>query len=273
MTFLSIVVAAVDCADSVEDCLSSIRSQIAGIDCELLVVALEGTSEAVHANMTLPGPVLVPILWRAGILASSGTWVAVTTAQCIPDGRWVGAILASLDDAAVAVGGPILPGASPSHVAAAHLLRYSGYMLPFERHSVEDVPGDNAVYRRAAIDSVAESWQDGFWENVVNRKLHEQGLRMVMDPRPIIQLASVGGPLAFAVQRFRHGREFGRQRGQRFRALGAPLVPVIMLRRIAGRMSLHPVYRSMLPAAFPWLLVFILCWTVGETFGLLQGPE
>lgn len=221
----------------------------------------------------MTGDALVPDLWKRGIDVTTGEWVAVTTAQCVPDGDWVESLLASIDPEVDAVGGPIEPGSTGPVETAVLLLRYSPYLLPFDRHSAVEVPGDNAVYRRSAIENVKERWLQGFWENEVNAAMIAAGDTLVMDPRPVVRHSFSGGIAAFCRQRFRHGKEFGARRSSqgRWRAVFAPAVPGIFLVRILRRIRARGDLRARFLPALPALLLFLLAWTAGETIGLLRG--
>jgi hypothetical protein len=272
-----VIVAARDSGGTTPISLREIQTQLLSLDAELIVVAPAGSREATLAAgsgrlITLPGDPLVPDLWRAGLVASEADLVVFTIAQCVPEPGWLVALVSALDAGASAAGGPVRLGSRRPEVAAVYFLRYSPYFLPFATHDSGEVPGDNAIYRRSAIDRVAGSWSHGFWENEVNAALRRRGERLVMDPRPVVRLRTGGGVGAFCRQRYRHGKVFGAWRrssgaGQ-WRALLAPLVPLVFLARIARRV--RPNERGALVASLPFLLLYLVCWTAGETAGLLR---
>ncbi|MCL6646966.1 MAG: hypothetical protein K6U89_01355 [Chloroflexi bacterium] len=251
--------------------------ELAGVAGELVVVAPAASREAraVRAGrlVTVAGEALVPELWRAGILASTGDLVALTIAQSVPEPGWLGALLSALDATSAAVGGAFRLGTHSPATAAAFFLRYAAYRPPFPRRPVDQVPGDNALYRRRALEAVAEHWREGFWENEVNAALRARGERLVLDPRPLVTVQTVGGVVAFCHQRWRHGRRFGawraRQRGGRWRAALVPLGLGALLLRTVRRTP--PAELPLLLASFPWLVLFLLCWSSGELLGLLRG--
>jgi hypothetical protein len=272
-----VVVAALDASESVEACLESHSKQISS-EVSVLCVARSGSDEARVAVryghcLEIPGDVLVPELWTSGILATRSEWVALTTAQCVPDPDWSASLLASLAGDVTAVGGPIEPGNESSVETAVHLLRYSPYLLPFRRHTVPDVPGDNAAYLRTAIEPFSDLWLRGFWENKVNAAMVARGDALVMDPRPVVRHRYGGGVAAFCRQRFRHGLIYGGSRSAqgKWRVALAPAVPAIFLARILRRIRGRPDLRNRFLPALPALLLFLLCWTAGETIGIVRG--
>jgi hypothetical protein len=274
---LTVVVAALDASESVEACLESLSKQISS-EVSVLSIARSGSNEARVASryghcLEVSVDVLVPELWTRGILSTRSEWVALTTAQCVPDPDWAASLLASLSGDVIAVGGPIEPGNESPVETAVHLLRYSPYLLPFERHAVSDVPGDNAAYLRTAIEPLSDLWLHGFWENEVNAAMVTRGDTLVMDPRPVVRHRYSGGVATFCRQRFRHGLIFGTARSGRgkWRAALSPAVPAIFLARILRRIRGRPDLGSRFLPASPALLLFLMCWTAGETIGILRG--
>jgi hypothetical protein len=262
---------------SVRECLESVAGQAGGV-AGYLCVAKAGSPEAAIAAeigpcLSVEGDVLVPDLWADGIRATRSVWVAVTTAQSVPDPNWIESLIALLEDGIDAAGGPIEPGTASPIETAVHFLRYSPYLLPFEQRKVRDVPGDNAVYRRSAIEAVSAAWPGGFWENEVNSAMILNGATLVLDPRPIVRHRYSGGIGAFMRQRYRHGIVYGvsRSKNGRWRAALAPAVPAIFIARILRRIHGRPDLRSRFLPSLPALLLFLCTWTAGETVGLLRG--
>lgn len=273
---MSVVVAARDAGGVTREAVEAVRREAAGLDAEVVVVAPSGSREAELARssavvLEVAGDPLAPELWKAGIDATTGDVVALTIAQCVPAPGWLPALVGALDPLCVAAGGPVVLRSRRPGVVAAFYLRYSSYLRPFARREALDVPGDNAIYRRAALDEVREVWRHGFWENEVNVALRARGEILILDPRPVIALRTVGGFRAFCRQRFRHGRIFGAWRAAtgvgRWRALLAPLVPLVMISRIVRRVPNGE--RLRFAVALPFLAAYLLAWVAGETTGLL----
>ncbi|GIW06879.1 MAG: hypothetical protein KatS3mg060_1684 [Dehalococcoidia bacterium] len=271
------IVAARDAGAVTAESIHAICREASSLRAELVVAAPTGSREATLAVgvgklVTCDGDPLVPKLWKAGIEASSGELLVLTIAQCVPEPGWLAALVSALEPDCAAAGGPIVLRSRRPAVAAVFFLRYSPYLLPFQRHDVADVPGDNAIYRRSAIATVADRWEHGFWENEVNAALRSRGARLVLDLRPATALRTGGGVWAFCRQRFRHGRVFGAWRaatGGRWRAVLAPLVPLLMLTRIVRR--LPTADRITFVLSLPFLVTYLCAWTAGETIGLLEG--
>ena len=222
--------------------------------------------------------VLVPVLWSRGIARSRGDVVALTLCSMTPDAGWRRAIFETMGDGFAGVGGAIEPASRMRALDwAIHLCRYSAYLLPFEERDDEDVAGDNAAYRREAIDFVRAAWADGFWETEVDAQLSRLGWCLRVTPRMVVRQGPSVSFLAFCRNRLVHGFRSGRERAGRFtpagrlaRSLLWPAAAAVMLsrirRRAASRGRSGGFRRGLLP-----LSVFLLLWTAGEAVGYLRG--
>ena len=222
---------------------------------------------------TTPGA-LVPHHWRDGIDAASGEIVALTISQMVPADDWIATILRELDTGDV-VAGAIEPGDRLRIVDwAEYFCRYARDMRPFEPRETVDLPGDNAAYRRARLESVRELYRDGFWEPEVHRRLHAEGARLRQTPGLVVRQGRSAGFAAFTRQRWLHGRVFGRERGARFSrarnllgVLIAPLVPVVMTLRVAKLVRSKRRARGRLLSALPAVVWFNAVWAAAEATG------
>jgi hypothetical protein len=225
---------------------------------------------------TTPGA-LVPHHWRDGIDEARGEIVALTISQMIPASDWIATIRRELASGDV-VAGAIDPGAGLRVVDwAEYFCRYSREMRPFVSRETPDLPGDNAAYRRERLESVRESYRDGFWEPDVHRALAAEGVRLPQEPDLVVRQGRSAGFRAFATQRTRHGRAYGRQRGVRFsrgrNAIGVlawPLVPIVMTARVVGLVMSKRRHRARLALALPAVVAFNCVWAVAEALGHLD---
>lgn len=225
---------------------------------------------------TTPGA-LVPHHWRDGIDLARGKLVALTISQMVPADDWIATIRSELETADV-VAGAIEPGDRLRIVDwAEYFCRYARDMRPFEPRETVDLPGDNAAYRRARLESVRELYRDGFWEPEVHRRLRVEGARLRQMPNLVVRQGRSAGFRAFTKQRWLHGRVFGRERGARFSharnlagVLIAPLVPVVMTLRVARLVSSKRRARGRLLWALPALVWFNAVWAAAEATGHLD---
>jgi len=278
---LSIVVGSNGAQGSVETCLAALEPQLDG-DVEVIVCESEASPDEVRrrfpsARFLERKGALVPELWRDGIEEARGELVALTISSMLPAPDWV-ATARRLLTAADAVGGAIDP-ADGLRVRdwAEYYCRYARDMRPFEEHACADLPGDNAVYSKGALEPVRGAYRDGFWEPEVHRALLERSGRLRHDPTLVVYQGRSAGIAAFTRQRLRHGRLYGHQRGARFSAarnaagvLGAPLVPFLMTFRVVRRVTQKRRHRLKALVALPLIFYFNLAWAAAEAKGHLE---
>jgi hypothetical protein len=277
---LSIVVASNGAQGSVEECLATLEGQLDGA--EVLVCAPEESSESVRlrfpfARFLEAREALVPELWRDGIDAATGDAVALTISPMRLASNWVATARSLMSEAEVAAGA-IEPGQGLRvRDAAEYFCRYARDMLPFEVHECLELPGDNAVYAKSALERSRDSYRDGFWEAEVNLLLQQQGTRLLHSPALVAFQGRSAGIAAFTRQRLRHGRLFGHQRGARFGSarnlagvVAMPLVPFVMTFRVVREVSRRRRHRLKLVTALPLVFYFNVVWAVAEARGHLE---
>jgi len=240
--------------------------------------AIEALPRPWARKVSGPQNAMVPQLWASAIRTTQGCRVALTTVHCQPGSRWVAQVLGANLDEHAGVGGPIEQGEGSDSVGwAIYFQRYTPFSteaLGRSAREAEEIAGDNAVYDRALLDEVAPSWRTGFWEVDVHAALKKKGHRLAFDPGMGLQHFNGYTASQFAMQRLRHGFEFGRTRssamhGARqwlYRGL-SPAIPLLFGRKVISRALSHTSARPHLKQAAPWLLTFLLAWSLGEALG------
>jgi hypothetical protein len=182
---------------------------------------------------------------------------------------------ADLSDEVAAVGGAFDPPKSLGPAAwATYFLRYGVYLGYRERQPVADLAADNAAYRRADLERHREQWEDGFWEPEIHRRLLAEGRRLLFEPRLRVEQRGSFGVGNFCRQRRHHGRRYGahRLRGRGSaeklaRIATSPLIPPVLLAKVARRILPHRPYRTAFLTALPALALFVCAWALGEAEG------
>lgn len=264
-----------------EVCLEALEPQI---DDGVEVIVHDGHGGAADVGrrfpwarvVAAPGQ-LVPFHWRDGIDAATGEIVALTISQMRPAPDWIATIRAQHAEHEV-VGGAIDPGRGLRlRDWAEYFCRYARDMRPFAAGPNVDLAGDNATYARSVLESVRDSYREGFWEPVAHRRLAERGVMLWHTPELVVEQGRSAGARAFARQRFAHGRLYGHQRGRHFgRArnlagvLAAPVVPALMTYRVLARVFAKGRYRSRALLALPGVVWFNVVWAFAEAAGHLD---
>ena len=288
---LTVVVACIDARRTVAACLRSIASACNGLDAEVVVVdaSTDGTAEVVRQAgvpvrlMGKQSGTLTPALWAAGLAVARGQVVAFTIGQCRVGAGWAGALLAGLESGATGAGGAITLADEAGPVDwALFYLRYSAFLGAGERgvEQAVEIPGDNAAYRRDALQRHESSFADGFWEVDFHRRLRSEGARLVFVPGAEAHFGPAAALLSLARQRFLHGRHSGSWRvttGVRssWQAVAAaPLVPFLLAFRIARRVLPRRADRMRFLSSLPALFLLASAWAAGEAWGAVAaaGP-
>jgi hypothetical protein len=278
---LSIVVAVQHAQDNIPDIMRALRPashpEVEFLFCHTLadpdVPALIGNQGNARA-LCSPSGSLIPHLWRDGILAARGSFVATTTAHCIPTRGWVARLLGSnLENAAL--GGTIANDAKADVKARAiYLLRYAAYAPPEVKRKVQDLAADNAVYSRSDLLRHQDLLQRGFWEPSFHSRFCAEGIHLELDPSLQVVHRNRYSARQFIAQRLAHGREFGLTRARARPALKrvllvllAPGAFLVLLGRILLIARRKPDLRNQIATAGLWLAVFTLAWVAGEASG------
>jgi hypothetical protein len=191
---------------------------------------------------------------------------------------WLEALVGPVEREGGFAGGPV-ETSTPSLAAFALFLVEYGALLP----PVADagaVLAVNAAYDRRALDACAAVWADGFYDNEVHDALRAAG----QVPR-VAAGATVRTDLRWPLWRalvhlFQGGVRYGAYRRRRWgpvqrllRVLAAPVVPAVLIARLAGRVAARrPRLLPRLVLALPYLLCLVGSWSAGELTGHL-GPS
>jgi hypothetical protein len=222
---------------------------------------------------------LIPELWRDGIRAAAGAWIATTTAHCVPAPDWVAKLQDCTGDPAAAIGG-LFRNDERARAAdwAVFLLRYAPFAAPQNPRFITDVAADNAIYRRDLILREEDLLRDGFWEPSFHARFRAQGHRLRLEPTLLVTHRNQYRPVEFFGQRIAHGRRFGRDRAALLSwprrivmSIAAPVLPLLFLRKVRRNALGHPICAPHFAPASGWLLFFLSGWGWGEGLGYLDA--
>ena len=284
---LSVIVASHDARGSVADCVASIERQLTPQD-ELIVVdnSQDGTGQIVRDRfrrvrlLSLDPSALVNELWSAGIRASHGDIVVLTTAHCIPAPDWIAQVVRAHGAGATGIGGAIDAEDGSGVIDwAVCFCRYSRFLPPLTNQAVTDIPADNAAYARGALLRHEDQWRAGFWEPQVHHALLAEGGQLRLAPEMLVRHRHSFGFAQFIRERYRHGRQYGGWRATTLtpsrRALhivASPLIAPLLLARTMQRVLQKGGRTGRLIVAAPALAAFFLAWACGEALGYVRGP-
>ena len=278
---LSVIVGSLDATDTVPDCLDALLLSCEGIDAEIIVVDATGEVSARALRQRFPTVrvasrpegTLVPALWGWGLSEARGRVVAFTIGQCVVGQSWASAMLDGVGSGAVGVGGRI--GVRPGTAAtgrATFYLRYSAW-LGVPDGPAHEIAGDNAAYDHQALRAIRDHAGDAFWEVEAHARFRALGKTLIVDPGATAWFTDRTGLGTMVARRFAHGRHSGAFRvrsGVRTRwqmVLGAPLVPLVLLVRVARRVARAPGHAAGFFSSMGAFLVLASAWAAGEAIG------
>ncbi len=285
---LTVVVGSSNARATVAEGLGTLVAQCRRVGAELIVVdhSDDGTDAAIRecfpdvCLVRAPETRYIPELWAVGVERAAGEVVALTTAHCVPADDWVARVLEAHDahDAA-GIGGAIEndPAATAADWAV-YFCRYHRFMPPLAAGPTADIAGDNASYKRWALDRTRDLWRDGFWEPDIHAEILRRGGTLRLEPRIVVRHVRSFGVAGFVRNRYRHGRQYGRSQGRTLgpgarvgRALRAPLVPAVLTGRVASAVRRAGRHAGPFARALPLLGLFTASWALGEAVGYLHG--
>lgn len=220
-------------------------------------------------------------LYRAGLDASSLPLVAFTDARTLVQRGWRQAVASALQGGAVAVGGPVLPGAiRPLRCFAGFAVEYGPHAVAPFSSATGDVAANNVAYERAELVRVLSPGEP-VWKAAVNVRLAACGRAAVIEERMrVVSTKSYGWADLISV-RAQHGRQHGAQQAKHtqrrhrlVRTAGSPIVPFVAYGRLARRLAPSRELRRPFVLASPLVLAALIAWSCGEASGLwtARGP-
>jgi hypothetical protein len=279
---LTVIVACVEAAQSIERCLKALHDACDGISAQIIVVdaSSDGSGDLVRKRWpsidlrSFPPGTLVPRLWAAGLEGALGRVVAFTIGQVCVTPTWASAMVAGVVDD-TALGGPlILSDRTQVKDCAVFYLRYSA-MLPSqlpEGPVLGEIAGDNAGYTRSALSRHAASLSDGFWEVDFHRRMRAEGGSLRASPQAEAALIGSAPLWCLLRHRYAHGRHFAASRvadGMHVMRIvaAAPFVPLVLAFRAARRTFADLHHRRRFIVALPLFLLLAAAWAAGEAHG------
>lgn len=222
-------------------------------------------------------PMAVPELRAAGVFASNAPFVAMIEDHCVVTPGWAERLLATHRLGYAVVGGPVRNGATHRvRDWAAFLCEYSAFVEPAAGGVVDDLPGMNVSYDRAALEAVDDLLREGRWEFHLHPRLRERGFAFYCDPAAVIEHVKDFGIREFVSQRYHYARshagsrnaELGRRR--LLYLCGSPAIVPLFLYRIARDVRPRRSLRQLILAS-PLIVLYAAVWAVGEAVGYAFG--
>jgi glycosyltransferase involved in cell wall biosynthesis len=285
---ISVVIASVNGAKSLADCIASFVNQPHGNEVEIVVAESSDNDLATKLCAEYPTVRLfhfaetksIPDLRAVGLLNASGDVLAMTEDHCLADSHWVEGIIAAHASPHLVIGGAVENAATQRLIDwAVYFCEYGRHMLPITAGPTVDLPGPNVSYKREALERFRDLLEPATWEPFWHWRLMSQGVQLVYDPRLIVYHLKNFTFRGFMAERYHYARSFAGLRVQGaplmkrlFYALGAPLLPPLMLARISTRVLRKGRLQRKFLISLPYIVLFTLSWSLGELIGYWAGP-
>lgn len=272
----------------VDRCLRALAPQVEASGAEVVVAVgaeraegdrLRGEFPWARVLQCRPGT-SIPALRRRGVEASHAEVVALAEERCVPERGWLSAVergYAEID--AGVIGGPVSDaGYARVRDWAVYFCEYSAY-LPGRRPGGEaDLATANAAYGRRLLVDRGDLLSQGYWELVLHPVLRGEGVRFQFRPEMVVRKQGGFEVGPYLRQRFWFSRAFAAVRaradqGWRWRHVaGAPVLPFVLLVRIARRVIRSGRNRGRFLLACPLVFVALAVLAAGEWVGCVSGP-
>jgi hypothetical protein len=216
-----------------------------------------------------------------GLKAARGKVVGLLHDYGVPGPDWCDRVVSAHKLTHAVIGGAIEHVGKGAVNTAAYYLDFGRYQLPLPEGTAAYLSDVNVTYKKEALNSIKEFWEDRYVEVVVNWKLSEIGETLWLRPDIVVNQDWGGLALKATIkERFAWGRLFAsvrikdRSLGQRlFRILISPLIPFLMLGRIILKASRDGRNRKNLLSCLPQLFLITYAYALGEMAGYTTGHE
>jgi len=285
---VTVAICAIAGADHLVRCLEAVLTQPGAGTFEVLVITdprLPGVDDlrprfpAVRIIRNEGQSTPIEIASRA-LREATGDIVVLTEDHCIPDPGWLGQLLAAHREGRAAVGGAVETHHDGDPVTwAFYLVDYYRYMRPQPEGPVAALTVCNVSYRREQLEAVRALWQGTFHETAINASLAQRFGVLWFVPDAIVRTRRRVPFGAAVYERYAFGRMFACNRNafggslprRWVYAVLAPLLPPVILWRMARRaFRSAPAGAMFVRSALP-LLAMVLAWTWGEWLGYITN--
>jgi len=286
--FISIVIASAAGGDFLFHCLNSLVDQYKKNGAEIIVVDRRGEEMVEKIQSDFPNIRLVPTspedrlsvpeLRCLGIQQSRAEVVAVIEEHCIAAPDWIQSILTEIQPGDAAVGGPVVDSKYQRiQDWVVYFSEYHNYLPPWQAGPRYLLNGVNIAYNRELLVKHLDLLSQGYWEVVLHPALSGDGVFRAIPGMKVYHR----GPFEYRYyleQRYLLSRVWGgtqRQNVNPIKRLGylilAPIIPLLLLIRMANRVMKSKNYLSKFIFSLPLLVPVVIAYTVGEWTGYLVG--
>jgi len=206
---------------------------------------------------------------------AAGDLVLLTEDHCVPAPGWVRAMTAAQAEGRAVVGGTVEPLAGTTHADwAFYLVDYYRYMPPVSEGPSPTLTVCNASYRADRLAEIADVWREIFHETAINEALGARFGSLWLCPDARVAMRRHVRFRDALYERYAFGRLFGCTRlefqpawRRAYYVALAPLLPALLLGRMAGASLRSGANARRFLRALPYTAALVVAWSWGEWLG------
>jgi glycosyltransferase involved in cell wall biosynthesis len=286
---VSVVIASIVGAPFIDECLMSLERQAKDCGAEIIVVACGTAAYADRLVSKFPWVRVihraeretVPDLRRRGVEEASGDIVAIIEEHCLAAPDWLPrAIEAHAGGGYGVVGGPVADhNYKRLRDWVVYFCEYNNYFPPWQEEKAHDLGSANIAYSRAVLLKYKDLLGAGYWEAGLHPRLIADGVKFRPAPAMVVYHRGPFNYGYYLQQRYWFSRAFAGARSRHLPVgrkiayfLTAPLLPFLLLARMAQRVSRQHCHVDKFVQSLPLLIPALFVYVAGEFVGYLAGP-
>lgn len=215
-----------------------------------------------------------------GISLARGRIIALTEDYAVPEEHWCQQILLAHEQSYAAIGGAIDNDVDRPLNWALYYCDFGRYGTPLEAGPAEYASDVNIAYKREALKSISNTWENAYHETLVNWALRSRGETVFLDPRMLVRERRPTTKFSVAFrERIEWGRVFAETRVaacgrlQRISFIaGIAVLPLLLIARALKHMVRQRRTFKQMFMTLPLATGLIIGWSLGEFMGYMVGP-
>ena len=162
---ISVVMATQNAAETIEECLSSLRGQSSAVQVEVITAdsSTDGTEQLIQSKFPevklvhFDRPTGIPELIREAMRRACGAVIVLTDPYCVFPSDWLEKLHGAHTSDFAVIGGAVENGRADGVVNwACYFADYGPFMLPLHRQETHLLAGNHVSYKREVLDSALD---------------------------------------------------------------------------------------------------------------------
>jgi glycosyltransferase involved in cell wall biosynthesis len=284
---ISVIIASIVGPPFIDECLLSLEQQVRACAAEVIVVACgdNAYAERIRRKFSWVRVIhraereTIPDLRRIGVKEARGAVIAIIEEHCLAAPDWLQtAIHAHAGGQYGVVGGPVVDHAySRVRDWVVYFCEYNGYLPPWSDGETFNLGSANIAYSRDVLLKYEPFLSGGYWEARLHPKLIADDVKFRSVPGMVVFHRGPFNYGYYLQQRYWFSRAFAGARQmpasrKLLYFLASPLVPFLLLARMAQRVLRQRCRVDKFAQSLPLLIPALFVYVAGEVVGYAAGP-